>query len=49
MRDRIFRLATNRPKTVFIVLTLLVLGLGAQIARVKVDTDPQNMLPSDQA
>jgi hypothetical protein len=51
MIDRIFRIATRHPKAVFVSVVLLVAvaGIGSQMVRVKVDTDPQNMLPADQA
>ncbi|MBW2732899.1 MAG: MMPL family transporter [Deltaproteobacteria bacterium] len=49
MRERIIKLATSYPRTIFVVVALLVVGIGSQMARVVVDTDPQNMLPADQA
>ena len=49
MRDRILSFATGHPKKVFALVALMTIALGIQIVRVKVDTDPQNMLPADQA
>ncbi len=49
MRDRIVRFATTHPKKVFLTVVILVAALGSQMVRVVVDTDPQNMLPADQA
>ncbi|MGM0577635.1 MAG: efflux RND transporter permease subunit [Myxococcota bacterium] len=43
------RAATDHPKVVFAVLALAVIAAGAQIPRAVVDTDPENMLPADQA
>ncbi len=37
----------NRPKTVFWGVFLLVVLAGLQIPSIKVDTDPENMLPHD--
>ena len=37
----------GRPKTVIIVCLALVLFSALQIGRIKVDTDPENMLPAD--
>ena len=39
----------RRPKTVVILMVLATLILGAFISRVKVDTDPENMLAEDEA
>lgn len=48
MRARIIEMATKHPKAIFLTVLLLVVGIGAQMYRIKVDTDPQNMLPADQ-
>ncbi|MDH5262252.1 MAG: MMPL family transporter, partial [Gammaproteobacteria bacterium] len=49
MKKWAIQLATGRPKTVYAVVVILVLLLGALIARIQIDTDPENMLPPDQA
>ncbi|MEQ9563917.1 MAG: RND transporter, partial [Woeseiaceae bacterium] len=48
MQSSLIRFATDRPKTIYAVTWLLVLVLGALIARIEIDTDPENMLPADQ-
>jgi len=40
--------AVRYPRRVFVVVALLVAGLGSQIPRIVIDTDPENMLPADQ-
>ena len=49
MRERLVRIATHHPKSIFLAVLVLVAGTGSQILHVVVDTDPQNMLPADQA
>lgn len=48
----LYRRATEeslrRPKSAMLVIGLLFLGLGSQLPRIVVDTDPENMLPADQ-
>ncbi len=41
-------LATRRPLWVYGLTLLLVVGLGAWIPGIHIDTDPENMLPADQ-
>jgi len=41
-------LSMQKPKQVFLVIFALVLLAGLQIPSIKVDTDPENMLPHDQ-
>ena len=48
MKQAVIRIATERPKTVYAVVLLLVLLLGALIARIQIDTDPENMLSNTQ-
>jgi predicted RND superfamily exporter protein len=48
MKRSLIRFATERPKTVYAVVLLAVVVLGALIARIQIDTDPENMLPQDQ-
>ncbi len=45
MKKLLVELALNRPKAVIAVILLLTVGLGLQLIRVNVDTDPENMLP----
>lgn len=49
MQQILIRFATERPRTVFAVVLLLVCVLGALITRIQIDTDPENMLRKDQA
>ncbi len=48
MSERIVKLATDRPVAVFWLTALITLLIGAQMARINIDTDPENMLPADQ-
>jgi predicted RND superfamily exporter protein len=38
---------TQKPKTVYIILAVLALIFTAQIPRIKIDTDPENMLDAE--
>ncbi len=49
MKHSVIKLATERPATVYLVVWLLVIVFGAMMARIQIDTDPENMLPVDQA
>ena len=48
LRDAVVNLALRRPKAVYLATAALVVGLGLQIPRIQIDTDPENMLPADQ-
>ncbi len=48
MGQAIVKFATDRPKLIFGLLVAFVVILGSQIARIQVDTDPENMLPASQ-
>ena len=45
MFSKVLNFALNRPKTVFLIAGILTIVSLAQFFRVKVDTDPENMLP----
>ncbi|MBW2368083.1 MAG: MMPL family transporter [Deltaproteobacteria bacterium] len=47
--NRMVRLSIEKPKLVIIWMVLITLLLGALITRVKVDTDPENMLSEKEA
>lgn len=49
MKHSIIRIATGRPRAVYAVIVLLVAITGALMARIQVDTDPENMLPAEQS
>ena len=42
------RHATGRPRLVFVATALVVAALSAQLLRVRIDTDPENMLDEEQ-
>lgn len=47
MKKGIVNYSLMHPKTVFLVMLLLVAVLGAMIPRIHIDTDPENMLSAD--
>ncbi len=47
IREAIVELGLRRPRMVILAAILITLALGALIVRVEIDTDPENMLPSD--
>ena len=49
MKEALLQFALRRPRTVYLLALLLTLALGLQIPRIQIDTDPENMLPADQA
>ena len=49
MQQRMLNFTTGRPAMVFWLTGLLTLLIGAQMVRINIDTDPENMLPVDQA
>ena len=49
MRQLVINIGTGRPKTVYSIVLLLVLVAGAMMFRIRIDTDPENMLPATQA
>ena len=48
MKHAIIDFSTRRPVLVYWLTFLFVAVLGAQILRIQIDTDPENMLPADQ-
>lgn len=48
MKHAIIHVATERPRTVYAVILLLVVAMGALLTRIQIDTDPENMLPAEQ-
>ena len=48
MREFLFEFPTRRPRTVYAVVVVLVLVTAALITQIRIDTDPENMLPADQ-
>ena len=49
LREKILVFPIRHPRTIIAAVILLVLGLGSQLPRIVIDTDPENMLPADQA
>ncbi|MEJ2603480.1 MAG: MMPL family transporter [Gammaproteobacteria bacterium] len=49
MSRSLMQLATGKPRLVYVLTVLLTVLLGSQIPRIQIDTDPENMLPDDQA
>lgn len=47
MQHRLIAFSIRHPRLVFTLVAATVILLGAQIPRVVVDTDPENMLPQD--
>ncbi|MCV6609682.1 MAG: hypothetical protein OIF55_02805, partial [Amphritea sp.] len=47
LKSTLTNLSMNRPKWVFWGILFLTLLAGLQIPSIKVDTDPENMLPHD--
>jgi predicted RND superfamily exporter protein len=45
--QKLVHYCTQKPKIVYVVLVLLTLGFMAQIPRIKIDTDPENMLDAE--
>ena len=48
MKQGVIKFATERPKLVYAIVVLLTLVTGALMARIQIDTDPENMLAADQ-
>ena len=49
MKEWILALATGRPRLVYVLVLLMVVVTGAMMPRIHIDTDPENMLPENQA
>jgi uncharacterized protein len=49
LKEALLELALRRPRLIYLFALLLTLVLGLQIPRIQVDTDPENMLPAEQA
>ncbi|MCH8060288.1 MAG: MMPL family transporter [Proteobacteria bacterium] len=48
MKKSVIRLAIERPRLVYALVILLTAALGALMTQIRIDTDPENMLPADQ-
>jgi uncharacterized protein len=49
LKQALLDYSLRRPRHVYLVALLLALVFGAQLPRIQVDTDPENMLPAGQA
>ena len=49
MKDLLIRTSLNHPKWVIAVTVLITIALGLQMPKIHIDTDPENMLPADEA
>jgi hypothetical protein len=48
MLERLTRFSLERPRTVLLLAAVLTLAFAAQFPRIRIDTDPENMLEADQ-
>jgi len=48
MKNAVIKLATGRPLLVYAIIAVLTIACGAMIAGIRIDTDPENMLPAEQ-
>lgn len=48
MKRFLINLSLNHPKMVVLVSLIITILLGLQIPKIKIDTDPENMLPADE-
>ncbi|MBQ0720194.1 MAG: MMPL family transporter [Gammaproteobacteria bacterium] len=49
IKEHLINFAFHHPKRVFQLMLLAVIVFGAMLPKIIIDTDPENMLPSDQA
>jgi len=49
MKQSLFNFAFQHPKRVFLLMIVAVIVFAAMLPKIIIDTDPENMLPSDQA
>ena len=49
MKHAVIHVATEKPRTVYAVILLLVVLTGALMTQIRIDTDPENMLPVTQS
>ena len=47
LSSKLVAISTQKPLWVYVILLLLTLGVGSQIPRITIDTDPENMLDAD--
>ena len=49
MKEHLLNFAIEQPKRVFLILFIAVIVFAAMLPKIIIDTDPENMLPPDQA
>ena len=49
MLKRLIWLSMDHPKTTILLVLLTTIAFGTQFPKIHIDTDPENMLPADQA
>ena len=49
LQEKMVDLSLRYPNVVMVIVFLLFVGLSTQFPRIVIDTDPENMLPQDQA
>ncbi len=49
MKEALATFATERPRVVYAIVLALTIGLGAMISGIRIDTDPESMLPETQS
>ena len=48
MKEQIVNISLERPKLIIALSVIMAIVLAAMIPQIKIDTDPENMLPSDE-
>ena len=48
MKEKIVNISLERPKLIIALSVIMAIVLAAMIPQIKIDTDPENMLPSDE-
>ena len=49
IHERFVSISMNYPRAVMAAVAILMIAAAAMVPRIKIDTDPENMLPADQA
>jgi len=49
MKEHLLNFAIEQPKRVFLIIFIAVIVFAAMLPKIIIDTDPENMLPPDQA
>jgi len=49
IKEHLINFAFQQPKRVFLLMLVAVIVFAAMLPKIIIDTDPENMLPPDQA